>query len=409
MQRTLRTRRLILEVKTVSIDHINRQAKRLQRFFPDHLALHPDGGALSDVQELVAKVHGYPSYHNAATQQSARAAPAALRGTSHSPASATGAASQLDARVARPGPIREPVRWSELLLKDLIYLQRKMQIDQQKGSKDGELAWSARAYHLASALLMLAVYLESIQPAKEKLEPEITLYGLSQWAYRYSENEVLYGYQFALRRYLETLPGFDIAGQGKLHDRTGIKGEDMHLSDPTAEHHGYYLMQLPSVMDYLNHHDRDVEITFDVDRTDDEWQLLVAQAASHGAFRIIFNGWHWTIPKMTDYLLRQGVEVRQRFDRRPGIAFPTSIFWYGWRHDVFTCGFAPQPEDEPSMLENDLGNAVFRKINVIEFYGDHAWLPELTERAREHGIEVVKMPFSESDMFVFMPPHPRSC
>ena len=48
----------------MSIDHIKKQAKNLRRLLPAYLADHPDAaGSLSDFQELIAKTHGYPSFH----------------------------------------------------------------------------------------------------------------------------------------------------------------------------------------------------------------------------------------------------------------------------------------------------------------------------------------------------------
>ena len=48
----------------MSIDHIKKQAKNLRRLLPAYLADHPDGtGSLADFQELIARTHGYPSFH----------------------------------------------------------------------------------------------------------------------------------------------------------------------------------------------------------------------------------------------------------------------------------------------------------------------------------------------------------
>ncbi len=58
----------------MSIDHIKKQAKNLRRLLPAYLADHPDGaGSLADYQELIARTHGYPSFHalNSARSESA--------------------------------------------------------------------------------------------------------------------------------------------------------------------------------------------------------------------------------------------------------------------------------------------------------------------------------------------------
>lgn len=47
----------------MSIEQAKKQAKNLRRLLPVFLAEHPDGGKLADFQELVAKTHGYPSFH----------------------------------------------------------------------------------------------------------------------------------------------------------------------------------------------------------------------------------------------------------------------------------------------------------------------------------------------------------
>ncbi len=45
------------------IEQTKKQAKNLRRLLPAFIAEHPDGGKLSDFQELVARTHGYPSFH----------------------------------------------------------------------------------------------------------------------------------------------------------------------------------------------------------------------------------------------------------------------------------------------------------------------------------------------------------
>lgn len=47
----------------MSIEQAKKQAKNLRRFLPAFIAEHPDGGKLADFQELVARTHGYPSFH----------------------------------------------------------------------------------------------------------------------------------------------------------------------------------------------------------------------------------------------------------------------------------------------------------------------------------------------------------
>lgn len=47
----------------MSIEQAKKQAKNLRRLLPAFIAEHPDGGKLADFQELVARTHGYPSFH----------------------------------------------------------------------------------------------------------------------------------------------------------------------------------------------------------------------------------------------------------------------------------------------------------------------------------------------------------
>ena len=47
----------------MSIEQSKKQAKNLRRLLPAFIAEHPDGGKLVDFQELVARTHGYPSFH----------------------------------------------------------------------------------------------------------------------------------------------------------------------------------------------------------------------------------------------------------------------------------------------------------------------------------------------------------
>lgn len=47
----------------MSIEQAKKQAKSLRRLLPAFIAEHPDGGKLADFQELVARTHGYPSFH----------------------------------------------------------------------------------------------------------------------------------------------------------------------------------------------------------------------------------------------------------------------------------------------------------------------------------------------------------
>lgn len=49
----------------MSIDYIKKQAKRLSRLLPAHLAAYPDPSMLSACQELAAQSNGYPSFHAA--------------------------------------------------------------------------------------------------------------------------------------------------------------------------------------------------------------------------------------------------------------------------------------------------------------------------------------------------------
>lgn len=53
----------------MSIDHIKKQAKRLSRLLPAHLATYPDPSTLSACQELAAQSNGYPNFHAAATSK----------------------------------------------------------------------------------------------------------------------------------------------------------------------------------------------------------------------------------------------------------------------------------------------------------------------------------------------------
>lgn len=52
----------------MSIEHLKKQAKNLHRLLPEFIQAHPDGGKLSDAQELIARTHGYPNFHAAATK-----------------------------------------------------------------------------------------------------------------------------------------------------------------------------------------------------------------------------------------------------------------------------------------------------------------------------------------------------
>lgn len=62
----------------MSLDHLKKQAKNLKKVLPEFIREHPTGGALSDCQELVARVNGYPSWHAAVTRlQDAHAKPIA--------------------------------------------------------------------------------------------------------------------------------------------------------------------------------------------------------------------------------------------------------------------------------------------------------------------------------------------
>ena len=47
----------------MSIKKKKKQAKNLRRLLPEFQAQHPDGAKLSDYQELIARTHGYPSFH----------------------------------------------------------------------------------------------------------------------------------------------------------------------------------------------------------------------------------------------------------------------------------------------------------------------------------------------------------
>ena len=47
----------------MNIEQAKKQAKNLRRLLPAYMAEHPDAGKLSDVQELIARTHGYPSFH----------------------------------------------------------------------------------------------------------------------------------------------------------------------------------------------------------------------------------------------------------------------------------------------------------------------------------------------------------
>lgn len=47
----------------MSIEQAKKQAKNLRRLLPAFLAEHPEGGKLADFQELIARTHGYPSFH----------------------------------------------------------------------------------------------------------------------------------------------------------------------------------------------------------------------------------------------------------------------------------------------------------------------------------------------------------
>jgi len=47
----------------MSIEQAKKQAKNLRRLLPAFIEAHPDGGKLADFQELLARTHGYPSFH----------------------------------------------------------------------------------------------------------------------------------------------------------------------------------------------------------------------------------------------------------------------------------------------------------------------------------------------------------
>ena len=47
----------------MSIEQAKKQAKNLRRLLPAFLAEHPEGGKLAEFQELIARTHGYPSFH----------------------------------------------------------------------------------------------------------------------------------------------------------------------------------------------------------------------------------------------------------------------------------------------------------------------------------------------------------
>jgi len=47
----------------MSIEQAKKQAKNLRRLLPAFIAEHPEGGKLADFQELIARTHGYPSFH----------------------------------------------------------------------------------------------------------------------------------------------------------------------------------------------------------------------------------------------------------------------------------------------------------------------------------------------------------
>lgn len=47
----------------MSIEQAKKQAKNLRRLLPAFIAEHPDGGKLADFHELIARTHGYPSFH----------------------------------------------------------------------------------------------------------------------------------------------------------------------------------------------------------------------------------------------------------------------------------------------------------------------------------------------------------
>ncbi len=44
-------------------EQFKKQAKNLKRLLPEFILRHTDGVQLADVQELLAKANGYPSFH----------------------------------------------------------------------------------------------------------------------------------------------------------------------------------------------------------------------------------------------------------------------------------------------------------------------------------------------------------
>lgn len=60
----------------MNIEQAKKQAKNLRRLLPAYMAEHPDAGKLSDVQELIARTHGYPSFHAMVMAQERPAEPA---------------------------------------------------------------------------------------------------------------------------------------------------------------------------------------------------------------------------------------------------------------------------------------------------------------------------------------------
>ena len=60
----------------MNLEQAKKQAKNLRRLLPAYMAEHPDAGKLSDVQELIARTHGYPSFHAMVMAQERPAEPA---------------------------------------------------------------------------------------------------------------------------------------------------------------------------------------------------------------------------------------------------------------------------------------------------------------------------------------------
>lgn len=59
----------------MSIEHLKKQAKNLSRLLPQHLTDHAKPDTLAACQELIAAVHGFPSWHAAISRKGSLSEP----------------------------------------------------------------------------------------------------------------------------------------------------------------------------------------------------------------------------------------------------------------------------------------------------------------------------------------------